>query len=305
MSLLRPVLNQYLRLTEKTFLTRAKDATALRRNLELKARLLFHAPLGTRMAWGTLADGPCLTVMPPRVSGVRKILYFHGGAHVFGSPRTHSAMCAALARRVGASATLVQYPLAPEHSFPVAIDYCVAATRAFLAQADDPTQVILGGDSAGGNLVFAVLADLLRAGDPLPGAVFAFSPLMDLTFSGESFATQEAADVVLPAARLRETARGYLDGHPADDPRASPLFADYHGAPPVWITAGDTEVLRDDSRRIAARLDAQDVDVTYVEEHDLPHVWPLFHNTLPEARHTLDALADWIKAQTGARAATR
>ncbi|MEM8653938.1 MAG: hypothetical protein AAGF36_04270 [Pseudomonadota bacterium] len=61
----------------------------------------------------------------------------------------------------------------------------------------------------------------------------------------------------------------------------------------------------DASRRMAARLGAHGVDVTYVEERDVPHVWPIFHNTLPEARATLQALASWIGAQTGTSVPTR
>ncbi len=89
-------------------------------------------------------------------------------------------------------------------------------------------------------------------------------------------------------------ARLYLAGETADSPRASPLFADFTGAPPIWLTVSDTELLRDDSRRMAAQLQAAGVAVSFCETHDLPHVWPLFHNHLPEARQTLGALAEWI-----------
>ncbi len=88
----------------------------------------------------------------------------------------------------------------------------------------------------------------------------------------------------------------YLGGHSADDPRISPLQADYAGAPPVWICVGDTEILHDDACRLQQRLKDQGVAVTFDEKHDLPHVWPLFHAYLPEARQTLDDLAGWITA---------
>jgi acetyl esterase/lipase len=74
------------------------------------------------------------------------------------------------------------------------------------------------------------------------------------------------------------------------------LGANYQGASPVWISVGDTEILRDDARRIQQRLKDQGVAVKFREAHDLPHVWPIFHNILPEARQTLDELASWIKA---------
>ena len=86
----------------------------------------------------------------------------------------------------------------------------------------------------------------------------------------------------------------YLNGAAADDPRASPLRAAFRGAPPVWLAVGDTEILFDDSRRMAAHLMAEDVDVTCVIERDMPHVWPIFQTVLPEARQTLTELAAWI-----------
>lgn len=305
MSLRARLLNGWLRLTEKPSLARADDAVALRRQFEIKARIFFHAPRGTRRAWRDLAGAPALQVSP-RAGGVaRTIFYLHGGAHVFGSPKTHAAMLGALVRRADAVAVLPRYPLAPEHPFPAAPDHCLAAYRALLDQGVDPARLIIGGDSAGGNLAFALLADLLAAGDPLPAGVFAFSPLLDLGFGGDSIVGNAAAEAILPAGRLHDAAGGYLNGHPADDPRASPLLADFAGAPPVWLAVGDTEILQDDTLRMAQRLRDQGGAVDLTLARDLPHVWPMFHNLIPEAGATMDALAAWIKAQTGASAPTR
>ena len=305
MSLRSRILNRYLRLTEKPFLTRAGNPVALRRSLEIKSRIFFHAPMGTARAWRDLAGAPALHITPRDVQGGRTLFYIHGGAHVFGSPSTHAAMLSALAKPAKARAVLPRYPLAPEHPFPAAPNHCLAAYRALLASGVDPAEVIVGGDSAGGNLALGLLADLRAAGDPLPAGVFAVSPLLDLTFSGGSIETNAAQEVVLPAMRLDEAARTYLNGHAADDPRASPLFADFSGAPPIWLAVGDTEILLDDTLRLADRLKAQQVEVDLTVARDLPHVWTLFYNLIPEANATLDQLAGWIKAQTAASAPTR
>ncbi|WP_299704521.1 alpha/beta hydrolase [uncultured Tateyamaria sp.] len=303
MSLLRPLLNTYLRQTEKPHMQNASGPDALRCSLETKARLLFHRPMSMRLRRGALAGEDVLWATPRRGAEPQTtILYFHGGGFVFGSPQTHGAMAAALAKRAAARAVLPRYPLAPEHPFPAALDHAIAAYRECRAQGGP---VIVGGDSAGGGLALSLLAHLLIEGESTPDAVFAFSPLTDLTFSGASIRDNAKTDVVLPAERASEMLQMYLNGADATNPLASPLFADFTDAPPVWITAGDTEILLDDSRRIVERMRGQGVDVTYVEEHDLPHVWPLFHNTLPEARRTLNALAAWIRVQAGASAGTR
>jgi acetyl esterase/lipase len=292
MSVLRPLLNTYLRLTEKPLLKNATGPEVLRRSLETKARLLFHAPLSMRRERVDLAGSEAVQVSPRKGPEPQTtILYFHGGGFVFGSPATHAAMVAALAKRAAARAVLPRYPLAPEHPFPAALTHAMAAYRASRGQSD---RVVIGGDSAGGGLALALLAQLLASGEPTPDAVFAFSPLTDMTFSGASFRENAEADVILPAERAQDMAQMYLNGEDPASPLVSPLFADFTDGPPVWITAGDTEILVDDSRRIVDRMKAQGVDITYKEEVDLPHVWPLFHNIMPEARLTLNNLAAWI-----------
>lgn len=152
----------------------------------------------------------------------------------------------------------------------------------------------LGGDSAGGGLALSLTLEILKAGLPRPRGLFLFSPLTDLTFSGASFAANARADVMLPAPRANDMAGMYLQGTDPRDPRALPLFGDFTGAPPVWVTAGTTEILLDDTRRLAKRLAAQGVGVTCRIGHDLPHVRPIFQGFLPEARQTLDDLAGWL-----------
>ena len=296
------LLNPYLRLTEKTHLSRAAAPEKLRRSFELKSRLFFRAPFGTRAAWRALGAGRSLRIAPRRGAQDRRVLYFHGGGYVFGSPRTHSAMLGALVRHAGAEAILPEYPLAPEAPFPAAFNHAHAAYHACLAEGISPSNLVIGGDSAGGGLALALLAQLIAQGAPLPAGAFAFSPLTDLRYAGDSVSSNARADVVLPTSRLSDMTEYYLSGHSADDPRASPLNADFTGAPPIWLTVGDTEILLDDSRRIDARLKDQGVPVTLKIERDLPHVWPLFHNVLPEATATLKTLAFWIRAQTDIQA---
>lgn len=298
MSLMRPVLNAWLRRIEKPYLARVQEPAEIRAGFERRARVYFHAPFGTSRTAVTLGGRPALEVSCGETSGPT-VLYFHGGAFVFGSPATHAALLARLARETGGRAVLQNYRKAPEHPYPAALEDAEAAWLDLLAQGVDPARAVIGGDSAGGGLTLALLGVLLAKGHPLPAGVFAFSPVTDLGWTGESFARNVEADALLPASRAREMAEMYLGEHDPRDPRASPLFADFAGAPPVWLAVGDTEILHDDTTRMAARLEAQGVAVEVEEARDLPHVWPIFHNLLPEARATLRRLGLWIRRQTG------
>lgn len=300
MSLRRQFLNFWLKVVEKGRIRRATDPAPLRRALELQARLFFHPPRGTQKNWIKLGQIDALEMLPVHVADARKVLlYFHGGGFIFGSPRTHSAMLGQLAHRLGVRAVLPQYRLAPETPFPAAPEDIRAAWDALIAQGVKPREVVIGGDSAGGALAFGLVSDLCRTGQDLPAGVFGFSPLADLTYSGDSFRTNAAADVILPAENANRLSDMFLNGQPADDPRVSPLFGQFHTAPPAWITVGDTEILLDDARRLAALYREHESQATLVVRHDLPHVWPIFHNFLPEARETLDQLAAWVRQQPG------
>ncbi|MEH6523471.1 alpha/beta hydrolase [Sulfitobacter sp.] len=294
MSVMQRLLNPWLRAVEKRRL-RTGTPAALRKALEVQARLFFHGPRGTQQQWISYGDIPCKEMTPRGSNTERVLFYIHGGGFVFGSPDTHSAMVAQLADRIGARAVLPRYRLAPEASFPAAPQDVRAAWNGLLATGVDPANVVIGGDSAGGALAFGLIATLCADGAAMPGAVFGFSPLTDLTYSGDSFRANAQSDVILPAERAEELAELFLKGQSGREPSVSPLYGRFENAPPAWVTVGDTEILLDDARRLIARLQEDGVEVELVVEHDLPHVWPIFHNILPEGRRSLDALGQWIR----------
>nr|AKJ87258.1 hypothetical protein [uncultured organism] len=301
MSWQRVALNLILRLTEKPYLARVRDPEVIRASFERRARWLFRPPRSVpvrQVRLGTGSRGLEALRVGDGADGGPVILYFHGGAYVFGSPRTHAGLAARLAQVTGLPVCLPDYRKAPEHPFPAAVEDARAAFEALVASGIPAGRIVLGGDSAGGGLALALLGDLCARGADLPAAAFAFSPLTDLGFSGESFRANAARDVMLPAGRDRDMAQMYLQGADPEQPLASPLMADFTGAGPVWLAAGDTEIMLDDTRRMAAHLRRQGVVVEEIIARDLPHVWPFFWRYLPEGAETLRALAGWISRQS-------
>ncbi|MEO1001179.1 MAG: alpha/beta hydrolase fold domain-containing protein, partial [Pseudomonadota bacterium] len=224
------------------------------------------------------------------------LLYFHGGGYFQGSPRTHRALAAALAGRAGMAARVPDYRLAPEHPFPAAPEDARALYLGLLAAGLRPGRIVLAGDSAGGGLALALLHVIGAEGLPWPAATVVFSPWTDLTVSGESVRTNAGADPLLPASRLADVGAAYLAGADARDPRASPLFGQFAGAPPTLIQASRHEILRDDSVRMAGVLRDQGVDVTLELSDRLPHVWQIFQGRLPEADAALDRAGAFLRA---------
>ncbi|UYV36169.1 alpha/beta hydrolase [Rhodobacteraceae bacterium D3-12] len=295
MSLRAQVINLFLRLVEKRRLMRADDPADLRAGFERSARLFFHGPRGARYEAATLGGVGGLRVTGPGAGDAQVLLYFHGGGYVMGSPATHKAMLARLSKLTKRVAWLPDYRKAPEAPFPAAVEDALAVYEALCATGASE-RIVIGGDSAGGGLALALLGEICRLELPQPAGIFAFSPLTDMTFSGTSFAENARADAVLPVGRARDMEEMYMAGGDPTDPRASPLWAEFTGACPVWLCVGDSEILLDDTRRMAERLRAQGVKVRESVAHNLPHVWPLFQPVMPEANATLDDLAGWISS---------
>jgi epsilon-lactone hydrolase len=230
------------------------------------------------------------------------ILYFHGGGYYFCSPKSHRALVFGLATRAGAPTFSLDYRLAPEHRFPGALDDAMTAYRQLVADGTPPESIVIAGDSAGGGLALATLVALRDAGDPLPAGGVLFSPWTDLAASGTTIRSNDGADPMFSGQAIGRAARVYLGDTPATHPYASPVYADLQGLPPLFIQAGSTEVLLDDSRRVAENARLAGVSVELQIWPKMPHVWQLFAPFLPEARQALDAAAGFVREVTRASA---
>lgn len=292
------LLNAWLRLGTKPLLRRMQDPAAARGLMERGARWMFRAPPGLVVREAPLGAVPGLRISGGQGAPGHAILHLHGGGYVAGSPRTHRAMLGRLSRLAGLEVFAPDYRLAPEHPYPAALEDAEAAFAGLLAQGYAPGQIALGGDSAGGGLAFALLARLCAQGTP-PGFAYGFSPWSDLTGSGVSVRTNAREDPMLPAGRLAEVAQMYLQGQAATDPGASPLFADFRGAPPALLQVGSTEILLDDSLRLADRLRGFGAPVELQVLSGAPHVVHLFDGWVPEARMALRGAARGIRAGLG------
>ncbi len=120
------------------------------------------------------ADGvPCEQLTPQNSPAGRVLLYLHGGGFVYGLTPPHLEMVAYLAQKMSIRALLVDYRLAPEHPFPAPLDDCLTAYRWLLKQGISARNIVVAGDSAGGNLAITSLMKLRDSGDPLPAAAAA------------------------------------------------------------------------------------------------------------------------------------
>ena len=220
------------------------------------------------------------------------IFYLPGGAYILRTPNTHEAMVSRLCRTAGMSALVAYYRLAPEHPFPACLDDAVLAYQWLLDEGYQPRNIVIAGDSAGGGLALSTLLTLKERKLPLPACAFMMSPLLDVSDHAPSRWKNAQHDTALPAPYKRAVNPRpmYLGNNDADNPIVSPINGNLEGLPPMYITVSDSEMLLDDSLRLARRGHTYNVDVKVDVWRKVPHVWPVF-GFLPEAGKTMERAA--------------
>ena len=221
------------------------------------------------------------------------ILYFHGGGFISEARAIHDPLLAALSRVAGVRGLMIDYRLAPEHPFPAAPDDCFAAWNWLLSTGFDPARVVFAGDSVGGNLALVTAMRARDEGLPLPAALVLMSPVLDLTFSGASFARNDGVDPMFRAETALRIAEWYAPGQDHGDPRISPLFGQMAGLPAAMLLAGSSEILLDDTLRLSVKLDGARTTVW----HGMPHVFPAIRG-LVDGDRAIAEIADFIHRHT-------
>jgi epsilon-lactone hydrolase len=271
----------------------------------LEARRAAFAPAGrlhpvpndVRVTQVTAGGVPAHWLVAPGAESGRVLLYLHGGGYELGSLRSHGELAARLGRASGMRVLLPEYRLAPEHSFPAAVDDVLAAWHWLRTEQDlSAESMAVAGDSAGGGLSVALLVATRDAGEALPAAGVLMSPTVDLTSSGASMTERVDQDPISTPAMLRQFASDYLAGADPRTPMASPLFASLSGLPPLLVQAGTADVLFSDSERLAAALAEAGAEVVLEIGEGLPHAYPILLGT-PEAAKATERAATFLRAR--------
>ena len=253
-----------------------EDLERQRRGQELLGRLV--APM-LGMSWEPfdLQGMPAAWARPERGHDKRRvILYCHGGGYTSGNLGYARILAAKLANATGWEVLAFEYRLAPEHPYPAAVEDAMKAWDYLMYQGYGARDVVVAGDSAGGNLALVLTHLLKNAGRRLPRALILLSPWTDMTASGKSYQERADIDPVLTLNYIHAVRDAYAHGRDWSDPCLSPLFADLSGFPPTLIQAGTNEILLSDSIRLRDRLVQAAVPCRLEVWTELWHVFQMF-----------------------------
>lgn len=243
----------------------------------------------------------CRHHRPTDAATLPLLVWFHGGGWVWASVETHDRLVRELAAGAGMAAVNVDYALSPEARFPQAVLEGAAVVRAIAEEAAawgiDPTRIVLGGDSAGGNLALAVALALRAEGGPALAGLHLAYPVLDTDFDTPSY-LEFATGFGLTRAGMQTYWSLYLR-EPTDrlNPLAAPLRAEMAGLPPTLIQLAELDVLRSEGERLGAKMTAAGVAVETRHYAGMLHGFLRLTSAVGTARRAVDEASGWLKGR--------
>lgn len=233
------------------------------------------------------------------------VFQLHGGAYMIGLSDTYRHNALKLSRISGGAAVFsIDYRTSPENVYPSALDDTVAGWEWLTANGWNAEDIILVGDSAGGNLALALTQKLRDQNRALPCAIICMSPWCDMAGEGASFTYNLYRDPMF--GRKKGAAGGsYLDdpafilayAGKADlhDPYLSPVYGSFLGFPPMLIQVGTYEVLESDSLTVAQKARQAGVNVTLTRYPGMFHMFQLYGDIIPASKKAWEELGAYLQ----------
>ena len=220
------------------------------------------------------------------------ILYCHGGGYSTGSSVYARTLTTKLAVSTSMDVLCFDYRLAPENPYPAATEDAMKVWNSLMLLGYGARDIIIAGDSAGGNLALSLMLKLKQEKRLLPRGAILMSPWTDLTASGKSHLSRANIDPILDAAYLKEMTDNYAAGEDLMNPLISPLFGDYDGFPPIYIQAGDNEILLNDATMLHKKMVKANVSVKLDVFKGMWHVFQM--SPFKTAYDAMDKNAEFI-----------
>lgn len=219
------------------------------------------------------------------------MVYFHGGGWCIGTLDTHDNLCRHLARLTGMNLVSVDYRLAPEHVFPAALDDAYAATRWVALHAAelhcDARQLLVAGDSAGGNLAIATCLRAKEDGWRGIAQQLLLYPVCDAHMDAPSHALYGQMPFLTTEA-MAAMWRHYHPAMPAHPLASIMQYPDLAGLPAAVLVTAELDILRDEGETFGLRLEQAGVPVACLRAQGMLHGFANFSTLVPAVARLLE-----------------
>lgn len=229
------------------------------------------------------------------------ILHLHGGAYVIKYVDVYRQIALRYSKiSDGADIISIDYRVAPEHTYPAALDDALKAWDWMIEQGYKEENIIIAGDSAGGNLALALTAKLRDNNRKLPKALILMSPWTDLAGEGESRAYNQEKDPIFGGKdgivnNFDKNSNPYAGDTDLFDKYLSPVYGDFEGFPPMLIQVGTHEILLSDSIDVCTKARKAEVQVTLTQYQGMFHSFQFAGYLLPESKKAWQEVERFIE----------
>lgn len=240
---------------------------------------------------------------------IKKIIYYlHGGCYICGLTNNYHAFLREFCDwEDGIAVVLLDYKTAPEYQYPTqlneAVDLWEELTR---IQGYSAENIVIGGDSSGGNLALSMMLKIRDDGGEMPAGAFLLSPWTDMTMSGESYIQNYAKDVEIGEKKsvltkekreklMKSDLYSFIGNANRLEPYISPCFGSYEGFPPMFFAVGEDEMLLDDTLMVVKKLKNAKVSVSCEKKQGMFHTYVLYKNMMPESKKSFDKTKKYVQ----------
>lgn len=244
-----------------------------------------------------------VTELTPQKGGTSDslLLYCPGGAFVYGPTDLNWKTIVWLVKKNRSNAWVVDYPKAPEakiNEMAATIDQVYAeALKKYPS-----SNIILMGDSVGGNLLLSLVQRLIKAGERPPHKLIAICPVLDASMTNPEIEEIDKRDPILSTPGVLSAKKMCAGETDLKDPLISPLYGSFKGFPTTHIFIGENDIMQPDQQLAVEKMKAAQVDVRVYEGKGMPHIWPLLP-VMSEAKGALAQMQRIIESRTPAAVA--
>ncbi|KAH0796966.1 alpha/beta hydrolase [Histomonas meleagridis] len=213
------------------------------------------------------------------------VIYLHGGGYVHNPLIFHISFINKLTQRTDSNVIMPIYPLAPFGTYSYCYDKLFELYKTF----QNPSDLIIMGDSSGGGLAIGFALFLKENNLPLPKKLVLFAPWVDLTMTNPDIPKYERVDPRNSRELARVWGAAWAGGEDLKNYKISPIYGDLNGLPPIVQYVGTRDLLYPDCVLFHEKLKKNNVDSTLITGNGLNHVYPVY--PIPEARVALEQIA--------------
>lgn len=220
------------------------------------------------------------------------VIHLHGGMFALGSINSYRAMISHLSKNLNLPVIYIEYSLAPEKPYPVAINEIVKVYNE-LRKKYPSYKFSITGDSAGGALAIELVYKTIEEKVPAPGCVVLISPWVDLKTQNPSYVTKQAVDPILSKKTLRDHAVLY---NPKNIKQADPSELKFKSFPPIFVLVGSDEVLLDDAKNFYTYIKPVQKKAKLKEFEGQKHVWLVSDIASKASVEAMNDIREFIKS---------